>query len=133
MTTSFTTSSAVGGGPSCTDRPPRPWRPNRPVPRAPTVRGSERCRCSGRLAWRPRRSGGSGGLSTDAPSRDQPVLDDPPQGPPDRVRPIARTVAVVAGLVAIVGALVLPFAPVDVSTPEVRWPVDPRDPAPTML
>ncbi|GAA4743851.1 arabinosyltransferase domain-containing protein [Actinomycetospora chibensis] len=72
-------------------------------------------------------------MSTDAPSRDQPVLDNPPQGPPDRVRPIARTVAVVAGLVAIVGALVLPFAPVDVSTPEVRWPVDPRDPAPTML
>jgi hypothetical protein len=49
------------------------------------------------------------------------------------VRPIARTVAVISGLVAIIGALVLPFAPVDVSTPEVRWPVDPRDPTPTML
>ncbi|PVZ09548.1 4-amino-4-deoxy-L-arabinose transferase-like glycosyltransferase [Actinomycetospora cinnamomea] len=39
----------------------------------------------------------------------------------------------VTGLIAIVGALLLPFMPVSVSTPEVRWPPDPRAPAPTML
>ncbi|MDD7940970.1 arabinosyltransferase domain-containing protein [Actinomycetospora lutea] len=56
-------------------------------------------------------------MSTDAP---------PPMSP-------ARVVAVISGLVALVGALLLPFAPVSMSVPEVRWPADVRDPAPTML
>ncbi|MEJ2863343.1 arabinosyltransferase domain-containing protein [Actinomycetospora flava] len=49
------------------------------------------------------------------------------------LRSAAALTAVVAGLIALVGALLLPFAPVAVSTPEVSWPPDPRDPAPTML
>ncbi|MEJ2886628.1 arabinosyltransferase domain-containing protein [Actinomycetospora aeridis] len=72
-------------------------------------------------------------MSTDVRPQWQAVDDDLPRPPRDRLRSACRTVAVIAGLVAIVGALVLPFAPVEVSTPEVRWPVDPRDPAPTML
>ncbi|MDD7966356.1 arabinosyltransferase domain-containing protein [Actinomycetospora lemnae] len=72
-------------------------------------------------------------MSTDTRPREEAVAGDVARWPVGRLRVIGRTVAVVAGLVAIVGALVLPFAPVDVSTPEVRWPVDPRDPAPTML
>lgn len=38
-----------------------------------------------------------------------------------------------AGLVAVVAALLLPFAPVSVDRPEVAWPADPAAPRPTML
>lgn len=38
-----------------------------------------------------------------------------------------------AGLVAVVAALLLPFAPVSVDRPEVAWPADPAAPGPTML
>ncbi len=72
-------------------------------------------------------------MSTDARPREQAASGDLAGRSPERSRSAARTVAVISGLVAIVGALVLPFAPVSVSTPEVRWPIDPRDPAPTML
>lgn len=72
-------------------------------------------------------------MSTDVRPRWQDVDDDLPPPSRDRVRTVCRTVAVISGLLAIVGAIVLPFAPVEVSTPEVRWPVDPGDPAPTML
>ncbi|MDD7940972.1 arabinosyltransferase domain-containing protein [Actinomycetospora lutea] len=72
-------------------------------------------------------------MSTDARTRD---TQHPGDVPPHRGRParsIAALTATVAGLVALVGALLLPFAPVSVSTPQVGWPPDPRDPAPTML
>lgn len=72
-------------------------------------------------------------MSTDARPRWQAVGDGATWPPSDRIRVMSRTVAVISGLVAIVGALILPFAPVEVSTPEVRWPVDPGDPVPTML
>lgn len=39
----------------------------------------------------------------------------------------------VAGLVAVLAALVLPFAPVSVDRPEVAWPADPAAAQPTML
>ncbi|MDD7934649.1 arabinosyltransferase domain-containing protein [Actinomycetospora straminea] len=58
---------------------------------------------------------------------------DPSAGPPERTSSFAWAVTVVAGAIALVGALVLPFAPVAVNTSEVRWPVDPRDTTPTML
>ncbi len=72
-------------------------------------------------------------MSTDARSREEAATGDLPRPPGERWHPVARRVAVVAGLVAIVGALLLPFAPVSVSTPEVRWPQEPGDPASTML
>lgn len=75
-------------------------------------------------------------VSTEAPPEVSPAADDlvPRAGPrPVRSRSRAPVVAVVAGLVALVGAVLLPIAPVSMSVPEVRWPADPRDPAPTML
>ncbi|GAA4919368.1 4-amino-4-deoxy-L-arabinose transferase-like glycosyltransferase [Actinomycetospora succinea] len=72
-------------------------------------------------------------MSTDAPTRDRQDADDLPPHRRTPVRSIASLTAVVAGLVAIVGALLLPFAPVSVSTPQVSWPPDPRVPAPAML
>lgn len=59
-----------------------------------------------------------------------------PAGGPVPVVPGLRWLAVaglVAGLVAVVAALVLPFAPVSVDRPEVAWPADPAAPQPTML
>lgn len=70
-------------------------------------------------------------VSTEAPSRAAVGTDD--AQPRRRGRSAAWAVALAAGVVAIVGALLLPFAPVVVSTPEVGWPPDPRDPAATML
>ncbi len=72
-------------------------------------------------------------MSTDAPPQVSAARDGERAGPPRSPGSIAWAVAVAAGVVAIVGALLLPFAPVAVSTPEVRWPPDPRDPAATML
>ncbi|WP_433784949.1 arabinosyltransferase domain-containing protein [Actinomycetospora sp. CA-101289] len=75
-------------------------------------------------------------MSTDAPPQVSAAPDGSPPDPsrpPRRPVPVAWVIAVVAGLTALVGAVFLPFAPVSVSTPEVSWPADPRDPAPTML
>ncbi|HEY2225754.1 arabinosyltransferase domain-containing protein [Actinomycetospora sp.] len=46
---------------------------------------------------------------------------------------VARVVAVASALVAVVCGLLLPFAPVVQSSPEIRWPVDVARPDPTML
>ncbi|MFC5141798.1 arabinosyltransferase domain-containing protein [Actinomycetospora rhizophila] len=72
-------------------------------------------------------------MSTDARTRDTQHPGDVPPHRGTPIRSVAALTAVVAGLVAIVGALLLPFAPVSVSTPQVSWPPDPRVPAPTML
>ena len=74
-------------------------------------------------------------MSTDAPPQLSAAPDGSPREVPRPRRPgsLAWTVAVIAGVTAVVGALLLPFAPIAVSTPEVSWPLDPRDPAPTML
>ncbi|MFC5141796.1 arabinosyltransferase domain-containing protein [Actinomycetospora rhizophila] len=76
-------------------------------------------------------------MSTDAPPQAAVAADD---SPPHSTRPApgrpaspAWVTAVVCGLVALAGAVLLPFAPVSASVPEVRWPADVRDPAPTML
>ncbi|PVZ04243.1 arabinosyltransferase domain-containing protein [Actinomycetospora cinnamomea] len=45
----------------------------------------------------------------------------------------AAPAAAVAGLVAVLCALLLPFAPVSVNEPTVRWPVDPSRPESTLL
>lgn len=76
-------------------------------------------------------------LSTEAPPEVSAAADDDvatrPGLRPARSWSGAPVVAVVAGLVALVGAVLLPIAPVTMSVPEVRWPADPRNPAPTML
>ena len=73
-------------------------------------------------------------MSTEAPPEVSAEADDVVARPgPRRTHPWSWVVAVVAGLVALVGAVLLPIAPVSMSVPEVRWPADPRDPAPTML
>ncbi|WP_328303424.1 arabinosyltransferase domain-containing protein [Actinomycetospora sp. NBC_00405] len=73
-------------------------------------------------------------MSTEAPPEVYAEADDVAARPgPRPARPWSSVVAVVAGLVALVGAVLLPIAPVSMSVPEVRWPADPRDPAPTML
>ncbi|MHC1561860.1 arabinosyltransferase domain-containing protein [Actinomycetospora sp. C-140] len=72
-------------------------------------------------------------MSSDIRSLAPVAADDPPRPGRPTLRRTAGVVAVLAGLVAVIGALLLPFAPVAMSTPEVRWPSDPRDPAPTML
>lgn len=62
------------------------------------------------------------------------AVTDPAPGPaPWRTRRILRVLVTMAGLVVLVCAVVLPFAPVSVSEPEIRWPVDPQSPASTML
>lgn len=70
-------------------------------------------------------------MSTDAPTLERHDAGDALHRTTP-VRSIASLTAVVAGLVAIVGAILLPLAPVAVSVPEVSWPPDPRTPAPTM-
>ncbi|GLZ46569.1 arabinosyltransferase [Actinomycetospora sp. NBRC 106375] len=74
-------------------------------------------------------------MSTDAPPEvSAPATDPSPDlHAPGRAGSLAWAVTVVSGLVALVGAVLLPFAPVAMSTPEVTWPVDVSDPAPTML
>ena len=72
-------------------------------------------------------------MTTDARPADRAVTGNVSRLREGPLRSAVALVAVVAGLLALAGALLLPFAPVAVSTPEVRWPPDPRDPAPTML
>ncbi|MGH3824670.1 MAG: arabinosyltransferase domain-containing protein [Pseudonocardiaceae bacterium] len=52
-----------------------------------------------------------------------------------RRRPVRRTVVLagLAGLVAVVAALLMPFAPVSVNEPTVSWPRDPARPSSTLL
>ena len=74
-----------------------------------------------------------------ATSRPSSTADQPEDGddaPPREAdglrRTLARTswstVALVAGLVALVCAALLPLLPVSVSQPEVSWPSDPSSP-----
>src|SRR5690349_20634116 len=55
----------------------------------------------------------------------------PPAEPPDG-RPRAQ-LAALTGFLAVLCALVLPFAPVSVNEPTVSWPEDPARPEPTLL
>jgi hypothetical protein len=53
--------------------------------------------------------------------------------PPRRARTWRTWAGLLAGLVAVLTALSLPFAPVRMSTPEVTWPQVPSQPVSTML
>ena len=70
-------------------------------------------------------------MSTEAPPEVSAAADDlaaRPGARPARSWSGASVIAVVAGLVALVGAVLLPIAPVSMSVPEVRWPADPAGP-----
>lgn len=57
-----------------------------------------------------------------------------PRGADDRDgRRSSPVVALILGLVAVLAALALPFAPVSVNQPQVSWPTDPAAPVSTML
>jgi hypothetical protein len=65
----------------------------------------------------------------------EPAIADASAQPQSR-RPALRgwsLVALVSGLVAIVAAVLLPFAPVSVNQPVVQWPQQPTAPEPTHL
>ncbi len=62
-------------------------------------------------------------------SRPSPPVPDPP----DRSRRRSTLLALVLALVAVCGAVLLPFAPVQMSVPTVTWPQDPTQPRSTML
>ncbi|GAB3199831.1 hypothetical protein GCM10027261_30480 [Geodermatophilus arenarius] len=64
-------------------------------------------------------------------ARPRPVADPGPP-PPPRSRGLSR-LGVLAALVAVLGAVLLPLAPVRMSTPAVTWPQDPARPESTML
>src|SRR5689334_25390701 len=56
-----------------------------------------------------------------------------PLAGPYRGRRLYALLAGLTGLVAVVCALALPFAPLSVNAPTVSWPRDPARPEPTLL
>ncbi|WP_433801035.1 arabinosyltransferase domain-containing protein [Actinomycetospora sp. CA-084318] len=82
----------------------------------------------------PETSEGSGTSARDAftPDDDRPDRWGPADWGLDGLL-VARVVAVVSALVAVVCGLLLPFAPVVQNAPEIRWPLDVNRPESTML
>lgn len=76
---------------------------------------------------------------TSAPETERADPSEPaasPEAPTARPAPGRRSLVLLAaatGLLAVLCALLLPFAPVSVSEPTVSWPRDPARPEPTLL
>ena len=85
------------------------------------------------LASRVRRPTRGHQLTTTSPpdTASASTTSDAPSGRPRAVRPL--TVAVLAGLVALVCAALMPLLPVRVNEPVVSWPAVPGDAQPTAL